>query len=469
MKNPVICILIVLSVLSMTILNVEAQNRIALVIGNSNYANSPLKNPANDATDMANALKQYGYDVSLKINVGHRIMERSIQDFGKRLKNSEAGLFYYAGHGIQIQGQNYLIPIGAEIESQGDVKFEAVDAGVVLAKMADAGKNLNIVILDASRYNPFSQSFKTEQKGLAGMDAPKGTLITYATEPGSQASYGRGKNGIYTNHLIRNIKNTQLSVEQVFKNSRDAVMSETSSKQIPWVASSLKGKFYFNQQPKQKGLLNKVFAEKQPSKNQTELLFWDSIKESKDPEMFEAYLEQFPNGIFSTLATINIKKYSATPNLKQPTISEKSNIQKQPEIGSENVQYSKDKNGIVYDRKTGLEWIAGPDKIIYWDAADKWVKSLKIGGSWRLPTIEELKTLYKKKSGPRNMPPEIKTSGWYVWSGEQIQGEHAARGFDFNAGQAFSYGFYISDTSGDTTWYDGSGSTSARVFGVRKR
>jgi len=450
-------------------MNVAAQDRIALVIGNSGYAKFPLKNPANDATGMAKALKQCGFNVSLKINVDHRNMEKSIRDFGKRLKNSEAGLFFYAGHGIHVQGRNYLIPIGAQIESQGDVKFEAVDAGFVLAKMEDAGNNLNIVILDASRYNPFSQIFKTEKKGLTGMDAPTGTLITYATEPGSQASYGTGKNGIYTKHLIQNIQNPQLSVEQVFKNVRGAVMTQTSSKQIPWVVSSLKGKFYFNQPQKQKGMLSQISAKKKSSDNQAELLFWDSIKESKDPKMYEAYLEQFPNGIFSTLATINIKKYSGGTQLRQPTSPEKSYKEKQPEIGSEDVQYVKDNNGIVYDRKTGLEWIAGPDKLTYWDAADRWVKKLKLGGGWRLPTIAELKTLYKKKSGPRNMPPELKTSGWYVWSGELIQGEHAARGFDFNAGQAFSYGFFISDTSGDTTWYDGAGSTNARVFGVRTR
>ncbi len=229
----------------LTAMEAIAATRIALVIGNGTYSTAPLKNPVNDATDMAAELKKCGFDVTLKINANHRTMEKSIRKFGKKIRNGKVGLFYYAGHGIQINTQNYLIPIGSEIESEGDVKFEAVNAGLVLAKMEDARNDLNIVILDACRNNPFERSFRSSYSGLAPMDAPKGSLVAYSTAPGSVAADGDGRNGIYTSYFLENIRKPGLTVEQVLKNVRVAVVSETSSKQIPWEASSLMGDFYF--------------------------------------------------------------------------------------------------------------------------------------------------------------------------------------------------------------------------------
>jgi uncharacterized caspase-like protein len=159
------------------------EKRTALVIGNSNYSSSPLKNPVNDANDMAAMLKKLGFDVILKKNVTHRPMEEAIRDFGNRLKNQKGvGLFFYAGHGLQANNMNYLIPIGAKIEKETDVQFEAVNAERILAEMANADNGLNIVILDACRDNPFRSLFRSSNRGLAIVgNAPTGTFISYST------------------------------------------------------------------------------------------------------------------------------------------------------------------------------------------------------------------------------------------------------------------------------------------------
>lgn len=156
-----------------------------------------MKNPANDATDMASALRKLGFSVTLKTDVNQRAMEESIRAFGTTLRSGGVGLFYYAGHGIQFRGTNYLIPVHAEIKSEADVKYRSVDAGYVLAQMEDAGNNLNIIILDACRNNPFARLFRSAEKGLAKMDAPTGSILAYATAPGSVAADGSGRNGLY--------------------------------------------------------------------------------------------------------------------------------------------------------------------------------------------------------------------------------------------------------------------------------
>jgi hypothetical protein len=221
--------------------------RQALVIGNGSYAASPLKNPVNDAADLAAALKMSGFKVTLLKDADQRQMEEAIIRFGKRLRKGGTGLFYYAGHGIQYRGRNYLIPLKARIESESDVKYEAVDAGRVLGKMEDAGNAINIVILDACRNNPFARSFRSATQGLARMDAPTGSLVAYATAPGSVAADGRGRNGVYTKYLLQYMQQPDLTVNQVLMKVRKAVLRETGKKQTPWESSSLTGDFYFRQ------------------------------------------------------------------------------------------------------------------------------------------------------------------------------------------------------------------------------
>ncbi len=225
--------------------NLYAANRIALVIGNSDYQNSPLVNPVNDARDMASALKKCGFNVILKINADQRTMEKAADQFYTILRKSKVGLFYYAGHGMQINGSNYLIPVNAHVGTESDVKYESVDVGRILGKMKDVGNELNIVLLDACRDNPFKRSFRTGKKGLARMEAPSGTIIGYATAPGSVAADGNNRNGLFTGHLLKYMMQPGIPIEKVLKETRKKVYNETNGKQVPWDSSSLMGDFYF--------------------------------------------------------------------------------------------------------------------------------------------------------------------------------------------------------------------------------
>ena len=224
---------------------VASQLRRALVIGNAEYTTAPLRNPARDASGIADALKRLDFEVELLRDATHAEMEQAIESFSRQLRRGGVGLFYYAGHGMQLKGQNYLIPVDAQLQSETDIKYKTVHADWVLERMEDAGNELNMVILDACRDNPFARSWRSSRKGLAVMQAAQGALIAYATEPGGVALDGSANNGIYTKHLLQNIEEPSLSVEQLFKQVRKGVFEETGGKQIPWETSSLTGDFYF--------------------------------------------------------------------------------------------------------------------------------------------------------------------------------------------------------------------------------
>lgn len=193
------------------------EKRIALVIGNGSYTNAPLRNPVNDARAMAATLRQLGFEVMAGENLTLRQMTEHILTFGKKIKNGGVGLFYFAGHGVQVQDRNYLIPVGARIDKEQDVEFEALHAGRVLAEMEAAGNHLNIVILDACRDNPFARSFRSAVRGLAQMSAPSGSFIAYATAPGQVASDGAGANGLYTQELIAAMQPPGRKIEECFQ------------------------------------------------------------------------------------------------------------------------------------------------------------------------------------------------------------------------------------------------------------
>ena len=213
------------------------EQRIALVIGNGSYMDAPLRNSVNDATDMASALRNLGFSVTLKTDANQRVLEEAIRKFGSELIFGGVGLFYYAGHGIQSHGTNYLIPVYSDIKVEADVKFEAVDAGRVLAQMEDAGNSLNIIILDACRNNPFALSFRSAAKGLAKMDAPTGSILAYSTAPGSVAADGTGQNGLYTEKLLKHMQTPGITVERMFK------LVRKDNQRIGKIASSMGGIF----------------------------------------------------------------------------------------------------------------------------------------------------------------------------------------------------------------------------------
>lgn len=223
----------------------QNEQRIALVIGNSAYKEAPLRNPVNDATDMAAELKQLGFKVTLRTDASRRQMKQALRQFAQDLRRGGVGLFYFAGHGVQSKGRNYLIPIGANVETEAELEDESVDANLVLSYMDEAQNRVNIVVLDACRNNPFARSFRSASGGLAQMEAAKGSFVAFATSPGSVAADGTGRNGVYTAQLLASLKQPDGDIDKVFRRVAANVSTVTGGKQVPWVASSLTGDFYF--------------------------------------------------------------------------------------------------------------------------------------------------------------------------------------------------------------------------------
>ena len=294
-----------------------ASSRVALVIGNGAYQGAPLRNPVNDARAMSARLTTLGFQVITVENAKREAMERAILDFASRLQSDSTGLFYYAGHGIQSRGHNYLLPVDAKVDDERALRFEAVDVQTVLEEMAFAANRVNIVILDACRNNPFERRFRGGGRGLAAIDAAGGTLIAYATAPGAVAADGDGKNGLYTAELLAALEEPNLKVEEVFKRVRVAVSERTGGAQIPWESSSLTGDFVFH--PDGSAVRKTSAAPASPSASSNEALFWDTIKESDNPADFQAYLRQYPQGAFASLARIRVASLEQSPRSSAPT------------------------------------------------------------------------------------------------------------------------------------------------------
>ena len=235
-----------------------AERRVALVIGNGDYHFSPLKNPVNDAREMAETLRALGFDVYYRENAGKRPMLDAMRAFVLRSKLYDVRLFYYAGHGVQVDGKNYLIPTDADIQSEDDVPAKSADVNEMLERLGQNTSGMNIVILDACRNNPFADGATVladgrrlkfrgpTPAGLAPVDAPTGTLVAFSTAPGAVAIDGAGAaHSLYTKHLLANLTTPGLPVEQLFKRVRVAVIQETRRQQVPWESSSLMGDFCF--------------------------------------------------------------------------------------------------------------------------------------------------------------------------------------------------------------------------------
>jgi len=226
----------------------NGEKRLALVMGNAAYqSTSPLANPVNDARSVASALKSIGFEVIKVENASLSDMKRKVDDFGVKLKDYDVGLFYYAGHGIQSRGNNYLVPVEANLVNERQVEYDCIRADRVLSFMEDARSKVNIVVLDACRNNPFERSWtrSTAGNGLAFMNAPSGSLIAYATSPGSTASDGTGSNGLYTEALLQELYTPDITILQMFQRVRAKVVDKSGGKQIPWESTSLTGDFFF--------------------------------------------------------------------------------------------------------------------------------------------------------------------------------------------------------------------------------
>lgn len=227
------------------------QSRTALLIGNSNYRKVPLKNPVNDAYAMAQALQKAGFDVVVYTDIDQKTMKKAIREFGEQLKkNSGVGLFYFAGHGLQADGRNFLLPIDARISKIQDIEFESVDLGRLLSEFEYAQNDMNIMILDACRDNPYKDDFQKSKyasyNGLTAIGtAPYNSFIAFSTAPGSVALDGKGTNSLYTQALMEALQVPGRPLEEVFKLVRKQVRLSSEGRQIPWESSSVEDDFYF--------------------------------------------------------------------------------------------------------------------------------------------------------------------------------------------------------------------------------
>jgi uncharacterized caspase-like protein len=277
----------------------------ALVIGNSKYAKVPaLVNPGNDARGLAEALRASGFTVELLLDATQGEMAAAIAAHARALAEKKCvGLFYFAGHGLQLDWHNYLAPVDAEIARVEDIAARCVNVSALIEGIKRAANPMNVIILDACRENPFASHARIEQKGLSQMDAPSGTLLAYATAPGNLASDGGGaKNGLYTERLLREMRVPEAKIEDVFKRVRLGVRLASRGQQIPWESTSLEEDFYFNP-PEQ---LRKLSREQEERAFAEERDLFEKARASRQAPSLQDYLERYPRGRFAELAQVQL-------------------------------------------------------------------------------------------------------------------------------------------------------------------
>jgi uncharacterized caspase-like protein len=224
------------------------ENKYALVIGNKDYKVGPLPNATNDANDLAELLKQKNFTVEKVINGTRLEIRNAIRDFSNKIASGGVGLFYYSGHGVQVDGDNYLVPIDADYDYKEEVPDVCVNVSYILRSMEASNNRLNILILDACRNSPFKSFSRSGEKGMVRLEAPTGSIIAYSTAPGRTASDGTGRNGLYTSKLMKYMNVPGMKIEDIFKQVRIEVTKESNQMQIPWESNSLMGDFYFTGQ-----------------------------------------------------------------------------------------------------------------------------------------------------------------------------------------------------------------------------
>ncbi len=296
---------------------VHAAKRVALVIGNSAYVHAnPLPNPKNDADDIAKKLAELGFAVTSGKDLDLNGMRDTVRGFIKNLEGAEVTVFYYAGHGLQVNGTNYMVPIDARLATEDDVGFEAMAMETVLGPMERVSRT-NLVFLDACRDNPLAQNLARSLgtrsavvgKGLAQLGSGVGTLISFATQPGNVALDGGGRNSPFTAALLRYLGTPGQDITRDMVLVRRDVLAATDGKQVPWDNSSLTGDVVLRAG-------DGAPAVALPEYNSVETAYWNSILTEKESSFFEKYLERFPKGQFVDLARMKIelvKRTAATP------------------------------------------------------------------------------------------------------------------------------------------------------------
>jgi len=304
--------------------------RIALVVGNSSYTKiQSLPNPANDSKLMVQTLRELDFEVVAASDVDFIGMRRAVKAFGRKLRGAgkdAVGLFYYAGHGVQAQGANFLIPLGAEVEDEADLEIEAISASDVLAQMEAAGNTLNMVILDACRNNPYKAKLRSNSRGLARVNAASGSLVAFAAAPGQVAADGAGDNSPYTKALVKAMKIPGLSVEQMFKKVRVSVEAQTNNQQTPWEESSLRGEFYFNPnkaEPEHPVVKQTPTSQTSRSEVDQAAREWETIQNTRSTAVLKAFIKRYPTSIFAEYARITLEEKIAAATRTKTAAVEK--------------------------------------------------------------------------------------------------------------------------------------------------
>jgi len=307
----------------------DGSKRVAVVVGNGAYDTMPLANPVNDARSIAEALTAADFDVIKIENASKREIRGAVREMGNRLRDREgSGLFFFAGHGVQSKGKNFLIPVGENIRADTELQAKAVQLDWVLDEMGHAGNKVNIVILDACRNNPLPSTVRSSQAGLAAVDAPNGTYIAYATSPGMVAldsGPGDGGHSVYTKHLLAHLRKPGLRIEDVFMEVRKGVVGDTDNAQLPWDSSSLLGKFYFleggSQDSPEPDRVTSI-EDFSPKSGSSEIDQWKRAQADNNVVAYRSYLASYPEGTFSSLAKIKLKQASLRESANQASVPE---------------------------------------------------------------------------------------------------------------------------------------------------
>ena len=285
-----------------------AEDRLALVIGNASYKMAPLANPVNDAKEMAALLRKAGFEVVEGVDTSHEQLTRAIAEFGARIRDPKVklGLFYFAGHGFQLDWRNYLVPVDAQIRGAQDVPQATVDVSELFRYMNEAKGRSFLIILDACRDDPFAGSWRPPSRGLSQFDAPTGSLLAYATAPGNVALDGDNRNGLYTSHLLTELQVEGAKVEDVFKRVRLNVRLQSRGKQVPWETTSLEEDLYLFP-----GARRKLTEAEQEAALEQEMASWARVK-SGGIEALAGFLRQHPSGYASELAQSRLNRLLAS-------------------------------------------------------------------------------------------------------------------------------------------------------------
>ncbi len=284
------------------------ESRVALVVGNNAYRDAPLLNPVNDATAVADLLGRAGFAVERLLDTGREKFASAIERFGETVRKPQTrqAFFYYAGHGVQLDWTNYLVPVDANVENASQVPARCVDLGTMLRHLGRGKDKVSVIILDACRNDPFGGAFRPTQMGLSQFDAPPGSLIAYATAPGGVASDGSGKNGLYTENLVRELSVRGAKLEDALKRVRLNVRLASRGAQVPWETTSLEGDVYVLEDGRRKRTEEELEAEAE-----ADIAMWGSVKASRRPEDMVAYLRKFPNGRFAEMAQMRLARLSS--------------------------------------------------------------------------------------------------------------------------------------------------------------